>query len=94
MLMNFRSCNITEHEGNYMIDRAEFDPVTARAPNDRLIVRGDKIRKTHYSVRMFAASEMVTWLKRAGFADVKITDLEGEAFKVDSRRMVCRGIKS
>jgi len=93
MLANWRQCSITEWEGNYMIDRAEFDPVTGRAPNDRLIIRDDKIRKTHYSVRMFAASEMALWLERAGFEQVKITDIEGEPFTMTSKRMVCRAIK-
>lgn len=90
MLLNFGPYSLNEKDGNFMIDAAEFDPVSGYAPNQRIIIRDGKVRRTQFSVRMFAASELALWLKLADFENVRITDIDGEPFTVTSRRMVVR----
>jgi len=93
MLANFRNYSVAEVEDNFMIDVAHFDPVTGFATNDRIIIKDNNVRRTGYTVRMFAASELADWLRQAGLEQVRITDLDGEPFTVESRRMIARAVR-
>jgi SAM-dependent methyltransferase len=79
---------VVEREGNMMIDRSRFDPVSGRATTERVIVRDGTMRSTTFSVRMFVAVELGAWLRDAGFSAVEFFDREGEPLTVESRRML------
>jgi ubiquinone/menaquinone biosynthesis C-methylase UbiE len=79
---------VVERDGNLMIDRASFDPITARATTERTIVRDGRVRRFHFSVRMFIAAELRDWLRDAGFQTVEFVDHAGETLTAHSRRMV------
>jgi ubiquinone/menaquinone biosynthesis C-methylase UbiE len=90
VLATFQRSSVQFHEGDFLIDQPTFDLPTGVIRNERTIVRGGQSRKTVYSVRLFAASEIKAWLEEAGFTSVRITDPDGEPFTTASRRMVCR----
>jgi SAM-dependent methyltransferase len=79
---------VIERDGNLMIDRSRFDPVSGRATTERVIVRDGTTRSTTFSVRMFVAVELGAWLRDAGFSAVDFFDREGEPLTVESRRML------
>ena len=79
---------VIERDGNLMIDRSRFDPVSGRATTERVIVRDGKTRRVTFSVRMFVAVELGAWLRDAGFSAVDFFDRQGEPLTVESRRMV------
>jgi SAM-dependent methyltransferase len=79
---------VVERDGNLMIDRSRFDPVSGRATTERVIVRDGTTRRVTFSVRMFVAVELGAWLRDAGFSPVDFFDRQGEPLTVESRRMV------
>jgi SAM-dependent methyltransferase len=79
---------VIERDGDLMIDRPRFDPTTARANTERTVVRGGRVRRFHFSVRMFIAAELRDWLMDAGFTSVAFCDWAGEPLSARSRRMV------
>jgi SAM-dependent methyltransferase len=79
---------VIERDGNLMIDRSRFDPVSGRATTERVIVRDGATRAVTFSVRMFVAVELGGWLRDAGFSAVDFFDRQGEPLTVESRRMV------
>ena len=79
---------VVERGDDLMIDRSRFDPVTGRAETERTIVRGGRVRRVRYAVRLFVAAELGEWLRGAGFAEVAFFDGEGEPLTAQGRRMI------
>jgi SAM-dependent methyltransferase len=80
---------VTERDGNFCIDRSEFDPLSGRARTERVIVRDGQTRRFTFSVRMFIAVELADWLRDAGFTGgVEFYDAAGEPLTLQSRRML------
>lgn len=79
---------VIERDGNLMIDRTSFDPVTGRATTKRAIVRDGRVRRFHFSVRMFIAAELGDWLRSAEFRSIDFVDHAGEQLTASTRRMV------
>jgi SAM-dependent methyltransferase len=77
-----------ERDGDFMLDRSVFDPVSGRARTERVIVRDGTTRRTSFSVRMFVAVELRAWLRDAGFSSVESYDSEGEPLTAHGRRMI------
>ena len=82
---------VVERDGNFLIDRSTFDPVTGRATTDRTIVRDGRTRTFTYAVRMFVASELRSWLTDAGFASVESYGGDGSPLSASSWRMITVG---
>ena len=79
---------VVERDGDFMIDRSTFEPVTGRAVTERTCVRDGQVRRFSYSVRMFIAVELKGWLLAAGFDSVDQVDYEGAVLAAGSARMV------
>jgi hypothetical protein len=62
--------------------------VASRTLTERVVVKDGRVRTTRFSVRLWTAPELTSWLEGAGFRDVLITDRRGEPFTVQSHRMV------
>jgi len=88
LLGRWQPSAVVERDGNLMIDRSRFDPVSGRATTERVIVRDGTTRRVRFSVRMFVAVELGAWLRDAGFSAVDFFDRQGEPLTVESRRMV------
>jgi SAM-dependent methyltransferase len=69
---------VGERDGDLMIDRWELDAENARFLTERLVMRGDRARKAHFSVRWFTPPELRSWLEEAGFENVGMPGLTPE----------------
>ena len=81
------SVAMTEKGDDLMIDRNRYDPVSGRTLTERISVRGGKVRRYPFSVRVFTPAELTSWLQHAGFREVRFFDPEGEPFTLAARRM-------
>ncbi|MBN1212804.1 MAG: class I SAM-dependent methyltransferase [candidate division Zixibacteria bacterium] len=72
MLKNLRAHHITDKEGNLMLDRNSFDPVSGYIHNHRTIIRDGKRKDFKFSIRLYNATEISLILERAGFQTVKM----------------------
>lgn len=88
ILRNFLPVTAVERAGGLMVDLHEFDPLTGRALDERIIVRGNRVRRVTYFVRMFSFTELRDWLFRAGFDQVDGYGEEGGELTTGSRRMI------
>ncbi len=79
---------VVERDGNFAIDHPRFDPITGRSLTERIIIRDGRVRRFHFSVRMFLAAELGEWLRRAGFTTVDFYDRAGEPLTAQGRRMI------
>ena len=69
---------VGERDGDLMIDRWELDAENARFLTERLVMRGGRARKAHFSVRWFTPPELRSWLEEAGFENVRMPGLTAE----------------
>ncbi len=88
VLPRWASTVVAEREGDLVIDRPVFDPVTGRATTERITIRAGEVRRATFSLRMFVAAELADWVREAGFTSVAFSDHAGEPLTVASRRMV------
>jgi SAM-dependent methyltransferase len=79
---------VFERDGDLLIDRNRFDPLTGRIVSERTIVRGGRVRRVPYFVRLFGFTELRDWLLQAGFATVDGYDQDGVALSPASRRLL------
>jgi SAM-dependent methyltransferase len=84
---NPNSTHTHEVGEDLMLDHSTFDPVAGRTVTKRFIWRGGRIRRTEFSVRIFAFTEIRNWLLGAGFQDVNAYDRDGVPRTIESRRM-------
>ena len=88
LLPRWLPSTVIERDGNMVVDRAHFDPVTGVATTERVVVRDGRTRRFRYSVRMFMAVELGAWLREAGFSSVEFRGRAGEALVAQSKRMM------
>ena len=81
------SVAMTEKGDDLLIDRNHYDAVSGRTVTERISVRGGKVRRYPFSVRVFTPAELTSWLEHAGFKEVAVFDQEGEPFTLAARRM-------
>jgi SAM-dependent methyltransferase len=67
IMRTYLPSTVVERDGNLMIDRHRFDPLTGRNLVERTIIRDSLVRRTHFEVRMFTYPELRDWLLEAGF---------------------------
>ncbi len=79
---------VSERDGDFMIDRWQFNPVEGRGVTERIVVRSGRTRRFTFSVRMFIAAELAAWLRDAGFTEIEFYGDDGEPLTAESRRMV------
>jgi SAM-dependent methyltransferase len=70
-----------------MVDANTFDVISGRVETTRHIIRNGQLRRTGFSTRVFAFTEIRHWLLEAGFARVEAFDRDGTPFTIESRRM-------
>jgi 2-polyprenyl-3-methyl-5-hydroxy-6-metoxy-1,4-benzoquinol methylase len=69
---------VGERGDDLMIDRWTLDAENARFQTERLVMRGGRARKAHFSVRWFTPPELRSWLEKAGFENVRFPGLSPE----------------
>lgn len=88
LLPRWKPAVVIERDGDFAIDRSQFDPTTGRATTERVLIRGGRTRRFSFSVRMFVGAELRDWLLEAGFGAVDLLDTDGDALTAQSRRMI------
>jgi SAM-dependent methyltransferase len=79
---------VEERGDDFLIDRQVYDVASGRTRTSRVMIRDGRVKRTHYSVRLFTFTELRDWLLDAGFASATAYAGDGEPFSRDSRRMV------
>jgi hypothetical protein len=55
---------------------------------ERLVLRGDRVRRASFSIRLFTFTELRDWLTDAGFVDVEGYGEDGTPLSPFSRRLI------
>lgn len=87
-LKNLVPAQVDEKEGNLMINRMSFDPVSGRWINRRIVIRDGVRRDKPFSIRLYNLSEIRHLLAEAGLElETVCADWRGQALSTDSRAM-------
>ncbi|QUH01214.1 class I SAM-dependent methyltransferase [Saccharopolyspora erythraea] len=88
VLRSYQHSIVQEIDGDLLVDRHRFDPLTSRNIVERTIVRDGRARRFHYFTRMFGFPELRDWLLAAGFGEVEGFGEDGEPLTAECRRML------
>lgn len=88
VIRRFQPASVDERDGNLLIDRRRFEPLTGRMVTERTVIRDGRVRQFPYFVRVFTFTELRDWLLAAGFTSVEGYGEDGSLLAVDSRRMI------
>jgi ubiquinone/menaquinone biosynthesis C-methylase UbiE len=77
-------------EGRLLLEQRTFDPISGVAQTTQTLIESTGARDSRtFSIRVYSATELLTMLDRAGFAEARcLGDLEGAPFTTDSRLVV------
>lgn len=79
---------VVQRDGDLVVDRNRLEPLTGRIVSERVIVRGGRVRKVPFFVRLFSFTELRDWLLQAGFAAVDGYGEDGAPLSPAHRRML------
>lgn len=71
-----------------LIDRVDLSDDGARGETDRIVVADGRVRRMHFSVRLFTLSELTDWLEGAGFGEVRAYGPDAEPFTWRADRLI------
>jgi 2-polyprenyl-3-methyl-5-hydroxy-6-metoxy-1,4-benzoquinol methylase len=88
-MKTFTSAQVTEKNGDLMIDRGSFDTLTGRWLNRRIVIRNGVRKDKPFFVRLFNPSEIRDWLARAGMEIIQMYgSFDGSPLTSESRRLI------
>ena len=94
-MKNMSQAHVTEKNGDLMIDRVNFDTLTGRMYNRRIVIRNGVRKEKPFFVRYFNPTELRDWLVRAGMEiDLIYGGYDVSPLGVDSRRMIVVATRS
>jgi len=88
LLRGFMPTTAVTRGDDMMVDRHVFDPLTGRTDTERVVIRDGAVRRSAYSVRLFAFTELRDWLTAAGFSVVDGYGDGGDPLTASSPRMI------
>ncbi len=88
LLRTWQEATVVERDGDLMVDRHRFDPLTCRSLVERTVVRGGRVRHFRFFARMFTFPELRDWLHAAGFSEVAGYGEDGRPLTDEHRRMI------
>ncbi|PWB35396.1 class I SAM-dependent methyltransferase [Pseudomonas sp. SDI] len=91
-LANRPAANVEERDGNLMVDYFDYDVRSGRLNIAREFNCDGRVLEAPYSIRLFALTELKGWLEMSGFKEVSSYGITGEAFCLDSKRMILVGM--
>jgi SAM-dependent methyltransferase len=74
--------------GDLLVDRNRFDPLTGRFEVERTVVRDGRARQLTFLKRLFAFPELRDWYTAAGFTGVTGYGEDGRPLTIDHNRMI------
>jgi SAM-dependent methyltransferase len=88
LVRNFQPSRVAaERDGNLMIDQSRLDPLTSTVSTERIVLRGGRLRRFRFFVRLFTYTELRDWLLTAGFTNVDGYGDNGGPLSLDSNRL-------
>jgi SAM-dependent methyltransferase len=85
----FNPTTATERDGNLMIDRSRFDPLSGRVITQRTYLLGDRRVEAPFWVRLYTLQELSPLLRDAGLAvESAFGDWKGAPLTLESPRLV------
>jgi len=88
-LKDYPRFSVKEKENNLMIDRNQFDPISGRLYNSRIIMRDGNRRDAPFFLRLYNPTEIIRILSENGLSLIKIVgDWTGKPFDEYSKRMI------
>lgn len=88
-LVDFEPHWVYEKEGNYLIDRLSFDPITGRMLNKRIYIKEGVMMNAPFSIRVYNYTEIRKMLEKANLNIQKVYEnWNGATFGQDSKKMV------
>lgn len=88
LLRNYLPSIVVRRGDDILVDENRFDPLTGRTNIRRTILRGKRVTRAEFSIRLFCFNEIRDWLLRAGFARVDVCSGDGGEFHPRSPRMI------
>ncbi|GAA2076607.1 class I SAM-dependent methyltransferase [Actinomadura alba] len=88
MMRRFQHASVVERDGDRIVDRHRWEPLTGRLVTERTMIRNGHTRDVQFFVRMFTFTELRDWLLDAGFTKVDGYDEIGEQLGPESNRMI------
>lgn len=89
LLNDFHPHYVTEKDGSLLINRFDFDPLTGRLTNDRIVIRDGQRRDRPFSIRLYSVTEMRALLAEAGLAlEAVYAEWDGAPLELSSPSMV------
>jgi SAM-dependent methyltransferase len=88
-LKNLQPVNVTDKNGDLMIDRVSFNTLTGRLHNRRILIRNGVRKDKPFFIRLFNPTELRDWLIRAGMDIERMYGgYDASPLAEDSRRMI------
>lgn len=87
-LGHWAQANVMEKDGDVLIQKHRFEPLTSRWIIQYYVVRGSEVYRAQYTVRLFNFTELKDWLVSAGFVSVAGFGADGEPLSEESPHMV------
>jgi len=86
-LRDYGPTSAVEHNGDLVVDRRRFDPLTSRSIATRITFRDGELRREPSSHRVHTFPELRDWLHAAGFSAVDGYGDDGAPLTIDHRRL-------
>lgn len=78
----------TRDNGDMLVDRHHFDPLTGRFEVERTVVRDGRVRRLTFLKRLFGFPELRDWCTAAGFTTVAGYGEDAEPLTIRHNRMI------
>ena len=89
VLNNFHAHYVSEKDGNLLINRFHFDPLTAILRNERIVIRDGQRRDRPINMRLYSVTEISERLAEAGLQVTGIyEEWDATELRVDSPSLV------
>lgn len=89
LLNDFHPHYVTEKEDSLLINRFDFDLLSGRLTNNRIVIRGGQRRDRPFSIRLYSVTEMRALLAEAGLAlETVYAEWDGSPLELSSPSMV------
>lgn len=91
LVRHFEGITAIEREGDLWIERHNLDLLAGRMRNERIVIRGDTMRRGHYSLRLYSFTELATILVEVGYRRTEGFGGDGGPLSIESPRLVAVG---
>ncbi|GAA1539234.1 class I SAM-dependent methyltransferase [Actinomadura kijaniata] len=88
LLGRFQHASVVERDGDRIVDRHRWEPLTGRLVTERTLIRDGRVKELEYFLRLFPFTELRDWLLEAGFTAVDGLDEGGDPLTLESSRMI------